>query len=112
MKTIDELLNHYGLQLSDCNEDWADMVKEFQRVKSAFPPNIREDREAELVALFNDYHEISGDDDSEDKKPPVETKPAPASKGPRGAKSVKPQPYNFDEQSLFDKADKLLDDIL
>lgn len=111
MKTIDELLNHYGLQLSDCNEDWADMVKEFQRVKSAFPPNVREDREAELVAMFDDYHEVAADDDDKT-PPPAEAKPAPPSKGPRGTKSVKPQPYSFDEQSLFDKADKLIEDIL
>lgn len=107
MDTIKELFAYYGLKRDECNQDWLDIVDEFEQVKSALPEPIRVQKEKEIVDSFTDYHEI----ENEQSVDPVIEKPVKKSK--KKSKPVKKgiieDRHEYDKKKLFDKADELLD---
>jgi hypothetical protein len=108
MQKIDELLAHYGLILSECDEEWSDKVQEFMRVKSAMPENVAIKREQELVDEFADYHDVDEEPENLPKKPAVEKK-----KGRPAQKTTeKSAPeFEYDEDALLKKADGIIDEL-
>jgi hypothetical protein len=110
MNTINELLTHYELKLTDCEESWVEQVREFEKVKSAMPSNVAEKREKEIVDCFFDYHVIEADQAETVKTKKSETKV----KTPSKAKKTQPASgakYAFDEEAVMKKADDIIDQL-
>jgi hypothetical protein len=108
MNTIKELLSHYDLSLDQCNDEWREMVENFQRVQSALPANIAQAKEKAIVDEFEKYHEVTNE---ETPSPPAQKEKKIKTKKGKQGKSIPMVAHTYDEQSIFDKAEKVIKNL-
>lgn len=98
MDRIEKFLDEHGLGLADCHPDWADLVKEYNGIKSALPESVREEKERAILKTFTDFHIIEIE---KPKKPAKEKK----KKGDQPATTG----HQVDDKSLLSRADDMVD---